>query len=269
MADHSDIPLGKETQYNFQYDPGLLYPISRKEGRSALDIIELPFNGIDRWTSYELSWIDKNGKPHVVIAEFDFPCDSPNMIESKSFKLYLNSFNQTYFESPDHVQGRLVKDLSRVAGKAVLVKFYQVDEYPVVSESEFHNLDNLDISTSEYEPNAALLAFGSGQVKEYLSSHLLRSLCPVTGQPDWASVYISYEGLEIKKEALLSYIVSYRNHQGFHEQCVEMMFRDLCDQGQFSSLSVYARFLRRGGLDINPYRSTGDEPPPTIVDCRQ
>lgn len=251
--------LGKATDYQFEYNPGLLFPISRQAGRELLGIHDmLPFHGIDRWTAYELSWLNPQGLPQVAIAEFDFRCESPNIIESKSLKLYLNSFNQSFFAGVDDVQQTIAADLSRACGLAVEARLYPLAEYVYLPANDCRCLDSLQVACSIYQPEPGLLATGTRKVTEKLSSHLFRSLCPVTGQPDWASVFIAYTGKEIIAESLLQYLVSYRNHQGFHEQCVEQIFVDVIKHCQPEQLAVYARFMRRGGLDINPLRSTGE-----------
>lgn len=262
---HSVIssPLGQKTAYISSYDPSLLYPIVRQESREALGLepgAELPFYGVDIWTGYELSWLNAQGKPQVAVAEFTIPCVSPFIIESKSFKLYLNSFNQTQFNSFAEVSERLVSDLSQVAGAAVAVNLQSLRESSLLIsiEEESVCLDELNIAVSVYHPDPSLLtlAANAGPVTEKLSSHLLKSNCPVTGQPDWASLFIAYQGAKIDHENLLRYIISFREHQDFHEHCVERIFVDILQRCKPSSLSVYARYTRRGGLDINPFRST-------------
>jgi 7-cyano-7-deazaguanine reductase len=266
-----DSVLGKVTDYQFEYNSDLLFPIPRAEGRALLGIEAiLPFQGFDRWTAYELSWLNAEGLPQVVIAELDFPCDSPNIIESKSLKLYLNSFNQTAFITQDIVKETITNDLSMLCGATVCVRFYPVQDFMRSAVTDFLCLDNLPVSCSDYVPNPALLSFNENAVvNEQISSHLFRSLCPVTGQPDWATLYISYTGKQIKAESLLQYIVSYRNHQGFHEQCVEQIYMDLMQYCQPEKLMVYGRFVRRGGLDINPLRSSHEFECIDIRDSRQ
>lgn len=271
MVTHT--PLGKVTEYPERYDAAQLAPIPRAEGRAALRLSEpLPFVGEDVWTGYELSWLNERGKPVVAVAEFRFPCTTPHLIESKSFKLYLNSFNQEPFASAEDVRRVLEKDLSQGAGGAVQVELFSLDEYRARGLTALPGtcLDELDIAIEQYQPDADLLALkgaadrsaSEAAVKETVSSHLLRSKCPVTGQPDWASVVIEYRGRAICHESLLRYIASFRQHQDFHEQCVERIFRDIMAQCEPDQLSVYARYTRRGGLDINPWRSTcGDTAP--------
>jgi len=262
MTEASKSLLGKETDYSQSYSPSLLFPLSRKQNRESLNIsTALPFHGEDIWTGYELSWLNPKGKPVVSIASFHFPADSVCMIESKSFKLYLNSLNNECFDSPEIVRVLLEKDLSQASGAEVKVKLFDVDGgFPSTSNlTEYLSLDELDVNGFEYQPNKALLKIADEAiVSEGLCSHLLRSNCPVTGQPDWASIYIEYTGPKIQAESLLKYIVSFRQCQDFHEHCVERIFTDLLLECQCQSLSVYARYTRRGGLDINPYRATFD-----------
>ena len=261
MGFDTSIPLGKETDYQFEYNPTLLFPIARKMGRDVIGIEgnNLPFQGFDRWTAFELSWLNPQGRPEQAIAEFDFACTAPNIIESKSFKLYLNSFNQSQFSSLDEVLGLLEKDLSAASGEAVTVKLLEVNSYPrsLINKAAFIQLDHLAVGCSVYDVDASLLTLTEEKTEEtdVFSFDGFRSLCPVTSQPDWASVYIHTQGRRLSQAALLQYLVSFRNHQGFHEQCVEQIFNDLNALGHFKQLTVYARFLRRGGLDINPIRS--------------
>lgn len=261
-------PLGQKTNYISSYDASLLFPIPRKESRAVLCIKEsLPFNGCDIWTGYELSWLTPKGKPQVAVAEFIVPCDSPFIIESKSFKLYLNSLNQTSFSSFADVEACLVNDLSAVAGAAVQVKLQSLESSTCLVDLTFDAvcLDELDIAIDTYHPNTEFLTLDSTQsVTEKLYSHLLKSNCPVTGQPDWATVFIEYSGKKINHENLLRYIVSFREHQDFHEHCAERMFVDIMNRCKPESLSIYARYTRRGGLDINPFRTTEKNTMPKV-----
>ena len=260
--DYSDTSLGRDTTYSDQYDPSLLFPISRERARDelGLDSNNLPFLGVDLWTGYELSWLNADGLPQVAIGEFTLPCSSANIIESKSFKLYLNSFNQSKFADWSAVEALLRSDLSQAAGAPVDVVLYQLGEFAGVrpiGEPEGYCLDHQSLVIEQYSPDAALLDADTDQhCEETLYSHLLRSNCPVTGQPDWASIYISYSGPRINREGLLRYLVAMRQHQDFHEQCVEAVFLDLMAHCRPQQLDVYARYTRRGGLDINPWRST-------------
>ena len=254
--------LGEVTDYPERYDPELLVSIPRQEGRSLLPNVG-GFKGVDRWTAYELSWLDVRGKPQVMIAEFSVPCDSPNIVESKSFKLYLNSLNQARFQSRLELQATLARDLATGFGVAIEIQMFSLDEYAGLGLTRFPGqcIDELDIETGDNEPCPSLLKTGTATVTEQLYSHLLKSNCPVTGQPDWASVLIGYSGRQIDHSGLLRYLVSFRQHQDFHEHCVERIFADLMTQCRPESLTVYARYTRRGGLDINPYRTTGQALP--------
>jgi len=262
MTDASKSLLGKETDYSQTYSPALIFPLDRKQNRESLNLsASLPFHGEDIWTGYELSWLNLKGKPVVSIADFHFPADSTCMIESKSFKLYLNSLNHECFESSEQVRALLEKDLSRAADAQVIVNLIDVkSHFPSISHlTKYLCLDEFDVDGFEYQPNKALLnVVGTEVISESVCSHLLRSNCPVTGQPDWASIYIDYKGPKIQPESLLRYIVSFRQCQDFHEHCVERIFTDLMSECQCQSLSVYARYTRRGGLDINPFRTSFD-----------
>lgn len=283
-------PLGKAVTYVEQYDPTLLFPISRAQGRGEIGLVAdtydtLPFIGVDQWTAYELSWLNGQGKPMVAMATCVIPCMSPNLIESKSFKLYLNSFNQTIFADEHDVHQRLIADLSATAGAPVDVHMHGITSQPMpdlAAQPGCVCIDTTDLShlTLRYQgPHADYLRITShatsatpaALVHETLISHLLKSNCPVTGQPDWATLRISYHGLPMDHAGLLAYIISFRQHQGFHEQCVEQIFLDLWSQCAPMELSVYARYTRRGGLDINPYRaSPGSAPlPPPGRSARQ
>ncbi|MES2674054.1 MAG: NADPH-dependent 7-cyano-7-deazaguanine reductase QueF [Pseudomonadota bacterium] len=262
-------PLGHKTDYVSSYDPGLLFPILRQTSREILGITSaLPFFGCDIWTGYELSWLNPSGMPQVAAAEFIFPCDSHFIIESKSFKLYLNSFNQTVFNSYADVTECLKRDLSLVAGAAVNVNLQQLHESLLLINQVVMGvcLDGLDITVNNYHPDPTLLTNDVNEVEleEELYSHLLKTNCPVTGQPDWASLFISYSGKKINHENLLRYIISFREHQDFHEHCVERVFVDILNRCKPESLSVYARYTRRGGLDINPFRSTREGERPSV-----
>lgn len=268
----SDIPLGREVAYPSHYDSGLLYPIPRTHGRDeiGIDAHALPFIGHDRWHAYELSWLDPRGKPLVATATIEVPADSPCLIESKSLKLYLNSLNAARFATLDTVSDTLIADLSQVAGAPVRIAFGLPPFDAAIDAAVL--IDTLDIDIGDYgPPNAAHLALdGDAVVEETLRSELLKSNCPVTGQPDWASVRINYRGAKIDRAGLLRYLVSFRDHAEFHEQCVERIFVDLQAHCRPQTLSVEARYTRRGGLDINPWRSTpGILPPNPGRDARQ
>lgn len=267
MNHPSQSALGKTSAYPDHYDAALLFPIPRAPNRTALGLgSTLPFMGADLWTAYELSWLNARGKPQVALAHFTVPCESSHLIESKSLKLYLNSFNNTRFDDAAQVQASLRADLSAAAwhGGVVqssvgvrLVASEWFDREPIY-EFDGLSLDRLDLDCDRFTPAPELLGSATDEapVSEVLTSNLLRSNCPVTGQPDWGSVQISYFGPQIEQAGLLRYIVSFRNHAGFHEDCVERMFTDIQARCQPHKLSVYARYTRRGGLDINPFRSS-------------
>lgn len=254
-------PLGKSSAYIDSYDPTLLFPISRAESWKAVGIEResLPFYGEDVWNGYEISWLSDKGIPQVAMAEFRLPASSPFLIESKSFKLYLNSYNQTKFANVAMVEQRMEKDLSAAAGAGVRVSILPL-QHRFPSEPKSVCIDGLDIEMDKYELNAEVLALATGgeagQFEGCLVSHLLKSNCPVTGQPDWGSIFIEYKGAHIDEKSLLTYLVSLRTHQDFHEQCVERTFWDIWTRCKPESLTVYARYVRRGGLDINPMRSS-------------
>ncbi len=255
-------PLGKSSAYVATYSPELLFPIARapKWAELGLSAETLPYVGVDIWNCYELSWLLPSGKPVVAIGEFAIPADSPNIIESKSFKLYLNSLNQSRFESREALAETLARDLSGAAGKPVQVRLRGLDEVSAegIGRLPGRCIDDLDIAIEHYdEPRPELLGCDRTQVvDDVLHSQLLKSNCPVTGQPDWGSVVVDYRGPALAAEGLLAYLVSFRQHADFHEQCVERIFLDLQRLLQPERLTVYARYVRRGGLDINPYRST-------------
>ena len=269
--------LGKTSAYADQYDASLLFPIPRQTKRDEIGIHgPLPFFGADLWTAFELSWLNSRGKPVVALAHFTIPCETPNIVESKSFKLYLNSFNNTRFESLEDVQARLREDINEALWRGAAtrqssagVRVIAQDSFALqrVQELEGVNLDRLDIECSDYTPRPDLLQadHANPAITETLVSHLLKSNCLVTGQPDWGSVQISYTGAAIDQEALLRYIISFRNHNEFHEQCVERIFMDITRQCRPLKLSVYARYTRRGGLDINPLRTSAPMALPSNV----
>jgi 7-cyano-7-deazaguanine reductase len=259
--------LGKPTGYADQYDASLLFPIARAPQRAELGLgASLPFMGADLWTAFELSWLSPRGKPQVALAHITVPCESVNLIESKSFKLYLGSFNNTRFADAAEVLARLRADLTEAAWRGAvvqssvgvkLVAAEWFDREPI-EELDGLSLDRLDLDCDRYSPAPELLSAATDEapVSEVLTSNLLRSNCPVTGQPDWGSVQISYFGPQIDQAGLLRYLISFRKHNGFHEDCVERMFMDLQARCQPHKLSVYARYTRRGGLDINPFRTS-------------
>jgi 7-cyano-7-deazaguanine reductase len=260
-------PLGKPVRHADQYDPTLLFPIERRLGRDAIGVpAVLPFLGTDIWNAYELSWLNQRGKPQIAIATFHVPAESPNIIESKSFKLYLGSFAQTRIESIDTLRDTLRRDVSGIAGATVSVQLTPPGGFAKLQLDELDGtpLDRLDLDTDIYEPDVSLLRanFDEAPTDETVFSNLLKSNCPVTGQPDWGSVQIRYVGPQIDHAGLLRYIISYRHHTGFHEQCVERIFTDIQRLCKPIKLAVYARYTRRGGLDINPFRSNFNLPLP-------
>ena len=267
-----DSQLGKAAQYIDQYDASLLFPIPRAGKRAEIGILGvLPFLGADMWTAFELSWLNLRGKPQVALAHITVPCETPHIIESKSFKLYLNSFNNTRFADAAEVLARLRTDINEAVWRGevrqssagvTLIPAEHFDRQPLY-ELDGLSLDRLDVECTHFTPAPELLRVVPGEdgrpeapVSEVLTSNLLKSNCLVTGQPDWGSVQISYTGAQIDHEGLLQYLVSYRNHNEFHEQCVERIFMDVWNRCQPTRLAVYARYTRRGGLDINPFRTS-------------
>ena len=272
------LSLGQATQYPDQYDPSLLFPIPRAENRAKLgfkDSQALPFVGVDIWNAFELSWLNKKGKPQIALAEFQIPADSPNMIESKSFKLYLNSLNSTHFADEHQLRELLIKDLSAVAGSKITIRIQATEAVAKKGMQEMSGvlLDRLDIEVDlnlPADPNLLGVNESFGPIEQCLVSHLLKSNCPVTGQPDWASVQIRYQGRPILEEGLLRYLIGFRQLGEFHEHCVETIFTDIKRQCKPEKLSVYARYTRRGGLDINPFRTDYNSPwPDNIRHTRQ
>jgi 7-cyano-7-deazaguanine reductase len=268
-----ESPLGQSTVYIETYSPDLLFPIPRTLARDKTGIhANLPFQGIDLWNGYEISWLNLNGKPEIAMAEFSFPCTSPNVIESKSFKLYLNSFNQSHFESINHVQDIIQNDLSQAADSTITVDLFPLSHLKKQTLEEFTGicLDTLDVKTDVYEMNKDFLTTNSNKfVEEVLYTNLLKSNCLATGQPDWGSVLIHYVGSKIDQEGLLKYFISFRRHAGFAEHCVEQIFCDILTECSPEQLTVYGRYTRRGGLDINPFRTNVEKSPVNIRQFRQ
>ncbi len=273
MSTPEQSQLGKASAYADQYDATLLYPIPRQPKRAEIGIAGAPgFFGADLWTAYELSWLNLRGKPQVAIAHITVPCETPHIVESKSFKLYLNSFNNTRFASLDEVRARIRQDVSEAAWRGaahagtVGVRLVTPDQFDAEQVHELDGLllDRLDIACTQYQPAPELLKANHDEapVTETLVSHLLKSNCLVTGQPDWGCVQITYSGAQIDQEGLLQYIVSFRGHNEFHEQCVERIFMDIWQRCRPIKLAVYARYTRRGGLDINPLRTSAPMPLP-------
>ena len=270
-------PLGKKVAYHEYYDPSLLFPISRQTKRAELGLAEhtLPFSGVDIWTSFELSWLNAKGKPQVGIATFHIPADSPNLIESKSFKLYLNSYNQTRIDTLTQLISQLTIDLSNAVGSLITVNIMLPQQFDTERMAELMGdvIDEIDIAVDDngYTPDATrLIADPNQPISETLCSHLLKSNCLVTGQPDWGSIMIRYTGPRLNREALLRYLIGFRRHDEFHEQCVERIFCDILHRCHPDKLTVYARYTRRGGLDINPFRTNcGESVPANIRTARQ
>ena len=266
----STILPGQATQYPDQYDPSLLFPIPRSENRLKLNIKPnqvLPFVGTDIWNAFELSWLNPKGKPQIALAEFQVPADSPNMIESKSFKLYLNSLNNARFEDEEALRETMIADLSAVAGSKISTRILspEIAAKKGIQEMSGVLMDRLDIEIDPQEisdPAMLVVNESFGPIEQCLVSHLLKSNCPVTGQPDWASVEIRYQGRPILEEGLLRYLIGFRQQGEFHEHCVETIFCDIKRQCKPEKLSVYARYTRRGGLDINPFRTDYNAPWP-------
>lgn len=279
LPEHSQ--LGKASAYADKYDASLLFPLPREPKRLEIGIRgSLPFLGADLWTAFELSWLNLRGKPQVALAHITIPCESTHIVESKSFKLYLNSFNNTRFESADAVRDRIRSDVGAAiwlggavqSSPGVRLLLPELFDCEPVQELDGLSIDRLDVECTRYEPAPDLLtaAFDEKPVEETLVSDLLKSNCLVTGQPDWGSVQIRYSGPQIDQAGLLQYIVSFRNHNEFHEQCVERIYSDIMARCKPAKLMVYARYTRRGGLDINPWRSSHPQlPPPNVRTARQ
>lgn len=273
--------LGQGTAYADRYDASLLFPIARAPQREEMGLgDQVPFLGADQWTAYELSWLNRKGKPQLAIAHITVPCQSTHLVESKSLKLYLGSFSQSEFDDVQAVKRTIATDLSAAVWNggamrcAVGVKLVSPETFSEqrLGELEGLSLDRLDLDCSVYTPQPAFLTAAKQEepVTETLVSHLLKTNCPVTGQPDWGSVQVSYFGPQIDHAGLLRYIVSFRQHTGFHEHCVERMFMDIWTRCRPHTLSVYARYTRRGGLDINPFRSSAPQAiPENIRNARQ
>lgn len=267
--------LGKPATYIDQYDGSLLFPMPRVGKREEIGVVNVPpFFGADMWTVYELSWLNLRGKPQVALAHITVPCESPNIVESKSFKLYLNSFTNTRFADARDVRERIRADISAATGSGIGIKTIgpELFDREPIHEMDGLNLDRLDVDCVHYTPTPELLfaEFDEPPVTETLTSNLLKSNCLVTGQPDWGSVQIAYSGPAINQEGLLQYLVSFRNHNEFHEQCVERIFMDVWTRCKPIKLSVYARYTRRGGLDINPFRTSHPvQLPPNVRTARQ
>ena len=269
------LKLGQKTEYASQYDRTLLQPVPRALNRDGLGITQnQPFTiGSDIWTAYEISWLNEKGLPQVAIADIYLDYQSQNLIESKSFKLYLNSFNQSKFADFNAVQQTMQRDLSECAQGDVKVRLNSVAVYDSqkINHLQGDCIDEQDIEITSYEFNADWLkdCVSDEIVEEKLVSHLLKSNCLITNQPDWGTLHIHYIGKKIDHEKLLRYVVSFRQHNEFHEQCVERIFCDLMHYAKPEKLTVYARYTRRGGLDINPFRSNFENLPENLRLARQ
>jgi 7-cyano-7-deazaguanine reductase len=274
------LVLGKTTDYTQHYDASLLQGVPRSLSRDSIKLpAVLPFTGTDTWNAYEVSWLNAKGKPIVAILQCDVPIDSEYLIESKSFKLYLNSFNQTRFESESKVLERLQQDLSDCAGSTVGLALMNSPEFVHVTIGDLPSsvdkeypaslIDELDITIDDYHLSAASLLTNNIDISETFVSHLLKSNCLITNQPDWGSIQIKYSGKQIDKESVLRYLISFRQHNEFHEQCVERIFYDILTHCKPKKLTVYARYTRRGGLDINPFRSNFETPYKNVRLSRQ
>ena len=271
---HKDLILGVKTAYPENYNAGLLCAIPRKKGRQLISIENsYTFYGEDIWTAYEVSWLDLKGKPVVAVVEVTLSCDTKNIVESKSLKLYLNSLNQMKCESSDEIEEIVKKDIAHCVDGFVDVHSYSLDAFCNRGLPSFSGvlIDSLDVSIDFYDLDASFLFREESDciITETLYSHLLKTNCPVTNQPDWASIMIKYTGRKISAAGLLKYIISYRHHQDFHEQCVERIYSDISALCRPQELEVYARYSRRGGIDINPYRSSSKMHPPLIRTSRQ
>jgi len=268
------LSLGQETHYDNSFDAKLLQAVPRSLNRDGLNLTNpLPFDGVDIWTGYELSWLNAKGKPIVAIATFEFCSNSVNLVESKSFKLYLNSFNQQRFASPTLVEKQLTSDLSHCANGKTKVKLMLAADFSTqdIVGPQGDCIDGLDIEVQDYEFNTKYLvdSISENTITEKVHSNLLKSNCLITNQPDWGTVEIHYHGPKINHESLLRYLISFRQHNEFHEQCVERIFNDLMIHCHCEKLSVYARYTRRGGLDINPFRSNFESAPENVRQARQ
>lgn len=267
-----NLSLGKIVEYPENYSSDILQAVPRSIGRNNIELTgELPFHGVDIWNAYEVSWLNPKGKPIVAILRCDVPITSPNLIESKSFKLYLNSLNQTVFASKLVVENTLKTDLSACAGSQVNVELYSSSEFSQmnIGSLDGYVIDDIDVNISTGDITPSLLCTNTNDSDETLVSHLLKSNCLITNQPDWGSVIIRYVGKQIDRAGLLKYLISFRQHNEFHEQCVERIFKDIMQQCSPTKLTVYARYTRRGGIDINPFRSNFEATYPNIRLARQ
>jgi 7-cyano-7-deazaguanine reductase len=273
MGTIPDSPLGKATAYPEAYDASLLYAVERAPQRQALRVGErLPFHGEDRWTAWELTWLDARGVPAVAIARFAVPCESPRIVESKSVKLWLASLYRAQFASPQDVRELIVRDLSAATGAAVRVELDLPDAWSRLArvEPDCIDLDREAPASIPAFPDASLLRATGSAVHETLVTRTFRSVCPVTGQPDYACIAVGYEGAAIDRASLFAYLLGFRRHAGFHEHCIERVYVDLARRCAPRSLVVHARFTRRGGVDINPWRASDAAlVPPATLGLRQ
>lgn len=259
MGTISDSPLGKAARYPEAYDATLLYPVERAPQREALGVVgEVPFHGADRWTAWELAWLDGSGRPCAGIARFSVPCTSRSVVESKSVKLWLVSLNNARFDGVDALRATLSRDLSGATGAGVDVDVALPDRWSSLARAEPDGASIDDVVPGAFPgvPDPSLLRSGGAPVDETLVTRAFRSLCPVTGQPDYATISIDYRGPAIDRAGLLAYLIGYRHHPGFHEHCVESIYMDVLRACGPQRLTVEARFTRRGGVDINPFRSS-------------
>ena len=268
-----DAPLGRPAGHPDRYAPSLLYAVPRQPQRAALGLAaRLPFTGVDVWTAYELTWLDAMGKPQVALATLEIPAESPSLVESKSMKLYLGSFAQTNFAGMTEVSAAIERDVSAVTGAKVGVTLRGPAAFDAqtIRELAGESLDSLTVPCDTYDVEPGFLEAGGERVEETVTTRLFRSVCPVTSQPDIASVQVAYRGPRLDREGLLRYLVSYRCHAGFHEHCVERIYVDVAARCGCEQLSVLARFTRRGGLDINPFRTNaGATAPANVRTARQ
>jgi 7-cyano-7-deazaguanine reductase len=268
-----EAPLGHPSNHPDQYAPSLLFSVPRAPQRAALGLGErLPFSGLDVWTAYELTWLDIDGKPQIALATLEIPIDSPSIIESKSMKLYLASFAQTRRAGMTDVAAAIERDVSHAAGAPIGVALRGPSAFgsQAIRELAGESIDDLPVACSVYDVEPAFLSASGDVITETLTTHLFRSVCPVTAQPDIASLQLTYRGPRIDREGLLRYVVSYRCHPGFHEHCIERIFVDVAARCRCDQLTVLGRFTRRGGLDINPFRTNaGVANPGNVRTARQ
>ena len=269
-----DLPLGRPVSAIKTYDPEQLHSIPRMIGRKQIGIAGdgfLPFMGEDIWNCWELSWLNSDGKPAIAVAEIRIPATTPNMVESKSLKLYLNGFSMTRMSSLESLRETIARDIGRIVKEPVSVQLILPEAFGKlrIMEPEGICIDRQKIPITEFFLNPELLIVEKRKVSETLFSRLVRTNCPVTGQPDWATVCLTYTGPRILQDSLLRYFVSFRQHKGFHESCVETMFCHILQRCRPESLTIGARFTRRGGIDINPFRSTETASGPNFRDPRQ